>query len=68
MARPKKEQSDANYVVLKPFRDSAAYIENGVINRWEEGVDVSHFDAQRLEALEKRGLVKNNGSTEKEEE
>lgn len=66
MARAKK--SESGFVVTKPFRDADEFIVDGVVNRWEVGVDVSHFDEQRLKSLEARGLVKNNGANEESED
>lgn len=62
----KVKQKEGVFTVVKAFRDSDEHIENGIVNYYNVGDDVSHFDEARLEALKVRNLVK--GETPKLEE
>jgi len=64
MAR-KKQQS--GYTVAVAFKDSAKYANGGYPTSYEVGADVSDLDADRLDALVKRGVVTFNETKEEQE-
>lgn len=67
MAKQRSNKS-GGYIVAQPFKDSREYIQNGEVNSYEVGVDVSHLDPARLEKLVARGIVTKGEAKESETE
>lgn len=68
MPRKANEANKPSHTVVMPFQDLPEHAGENGVQQYNEGDDVSHFDAERIALLIERGIVKANATETKETE